>query len=263
MEKKTPKLVVLITGASGGIGEALSRIFARQGFDLILVARREQLLGELKAELEEGSACRVFVIPMDLCVASAADALMRKIQDLDLTVDILVNNAGVGLYGLFAAADWASCERMLSLNIRTLTHLTYLCLAGMRQQGRGRILNVASTAAFQAGPFMSLYYASKAYVLHFSEGLSSELEGSGITVTALCPGPTTTGFQAEAKMHASGLMRLSFQSAEAVAEFGYKALMRGQVVAIPGWLNRLMAYSTRFLPRVVLRKVLKMIMASK
>lgn len=259
--KKTEFKSVLITGASSGIGEALSHVFTRHGYDLILVARRAQVLEKLKLDLEKKSSSKIAVIALDLSKAGSAEQLMHEIERLNLRVDILVNNAGIGMYGPFADSDWENCERMLSLNMMNLAHLTRLCLGPMRQRKFGRILNLASTAAFQPGPLMSLYYASKAFVLHFSEGLASELEGTGLTVTALCPGPTLSGFQEEAKLNKSGLMRLSFQTSEAVAEYGFHALMQGKVVAVSGLLNRVMVASVRITPRFLIRKILKKLMS--
>jgi short-subunit dehydrogenase len=178
------------------------------------------------------------------------------VLELGLSVDILVNNAGVGMCGPFAQAEEHDITKMLNLNITSLTQLTRLCLGPMLERGYGRILNVASTAAFQPGPFMSVYYASKAYVLHFSEGLATELAGSGVSVTALCPGPTRTEFQEVAGMSQARLNKMPFfQTATQVAQLGYKALMQGKVVAISGRVNWWMALSIRFFPRAIVRRL--------
>jgi short-subunit dehydrogenase len=239
----------LITGASSGIGLELARIFARQGYDLILVARNRQRLEEIATELKPAA---VKVIAKDLSVAGAAEEIQREVP----MVDILVNNAGFGVFGKFAGTPLPDELGMLQLNITALVILTKLYLPGMIQAGTGKILNVASTAAFQPGPLMAIYFATKAFVLSFSEAIGNELEGTGVTVTALCPGPTATGFQERGKMQDSGLVKgKKIMDARPVAEAGYRALMAGKPVEIPGLKNKLLAQSVRFSPRNVVTKI--------
>lgn len=258
---------VLITGASSGIGLELAKIFARENNNLILVARNEDKLNELKGELTETREIHVEVFSHDLTAPASPQKLFDQIQHNNLSVDVLVNNAGYGDYGDFASSDWVKQQGMVSLHVMTLTHLTHLLLPGMLQRGRGKILNVASTAAFQPGPMMAVYFASKAYVLSFSEALSAETEGTGVSVTVLCPGPTQTNFVEVANMDniaaVANVSADAFPTADAVAEYGYTALKKGQVVAIHGVLNRLLILSNRFVPRSLIRKGLKQFMAPK
>jgi short-subunit dehydrogenase len=239
----------LITGASGGIGLELARIFAREGYGLVLVARSRGRLDEIAAELKPAP---VQVIAKDLTLPGAPEEIQREVPK----IDVLVNNAGYGVYGPFVKNPLADEVGMLQLNMTALVVLTKLYLPGMVAARNGKILNVASTAAFQPGPFMALYYATKAFVLSFSEAIASELEGTGVTVTAFCPGPTATGFQERSNMENSRLMRrMKVMDARTVAEAGYRALMAGKPVAIPGLLNKLLAQSVRFSPRSMVTKI--------
>lgn len=244
------KQTALITGASGGIGLELAREFAQGGHDLVLVARSEGKLQALATELAKAHGIQATVMTADLAVAGSAATLVKALEGRGLTIDVLVNNAGYGLYGKFVETDTEMELKMIQLNIGSLTHLTKLLLPGMVARKQGRVLNVASTAAFQPGPLMAVYYATKAYVLSFSEALGNEVSGTGVTVTALCPGPTTSGFQVVAAMEESKLVKgRKIMSAQAVAKIGYQATLRGKRVVIPGVLNKLMAQSVRFTPR--------------
>ena len=258
---------VLITGASSGIGLALAEVFAREGHHLILVARSEDKLRALQARLCQQHAIRVVVFSFDLTQTAAVPALFEGIQQQGLAVDVLVNNAGYGDYGEFASSDWAKLHGAISLNIVALTHLSRLFLPAMLERGSGKILNVASTAAFQPGPMMAVYFATKAYVLSFSEAIAAETEGTGVTVTALCPGPTQSNFAAVANMdEIAAIDQISsdrFPTAAAVAEYGYAALQKGQVVAVHNLVNKLLAFSVRLTPRRVLRRGVKQFMAPK
>ncbi len=244
------KQTVLITGASSGLGLALAHRFAKEGYDLILTARSADKLVAAKAELEAAYGVGVTPIPHDLGAPCAAQTLMAAVQAQGLTVDILVNNAGFGDFGAFADSDIDKQSAMVQLNVSALMELTHAVLPMMRQKGRGKILNVASIAAFQQGPFMSVYYATKAFVLSFSQALARELKGSGITVTALCPGPIDTGFVEAADLGRSKLFRsMPVSTAEQVADYGYKALMKGKTVAVHRVLNKLLVFCVRFAPR--------------
>jgi short-subunit dehydrogenase len=241
----------LVTGASSGIGLELARLAAADGHDLVLIARRRDALEALAAELRARHGCASLVLPMDLAPRAAADEVAAALASRGIVPALLVNNAGVGAWGLHRDLPLEAEQELLDLNVVTATRLVKRLLPGMLARGSGRILNVASTAAFQPGPWMAVYYASKAYLLHYSEALAHELAGSGVTVTALCPGPTPSGFQSRAGMRASALLRglLPATSAAFVARVGYRAARRGRRVAIPGLLNRLLVQALRFTPR--------------
>jgi hypothetical protein len=242
----------LITGASGGIGLELARIFAEQGYALVLVARNRERLEEIAVELKPTP---VQVLAKDLALVGAAEGIHREVPK----VDVLVNNAGYGVYGPFVKTPLDDELGMLQLNMTALVVLTKLYLPAMVASKNGKILNVASTAAFQPGPLMALYYATKAFVLSFSEAIGNELEGTGVTVTALCPGPTATGFQARTKLEKSWLIkRMKVMDARTVAEAGYRGLMAGKPVVIPGLMNKLLAQSVRFSPRWMVTKIARM-----
>lgn len=248
----------LITGASGGIGEALARRLARGGHDLVLVARTESKLQALADELARRHGVSARAMAHDLADPESPRRLVEQLAAAGLRVDILVNNAGFATYGPFAELDLDGELRMLQVNIVTLTHLTRLLLPGMIARGRGRVLNVASTAAFMPGPLMAVYYASKAFVLSFSEALGNELQGSGVTVTALCPGPTSTGFQARAQMERSRLVSgRKIMDVETVAEAGYAGMLRGRPLVIPGLMNRVQAFLPRLIPRSLLPQIVR------
>jgi short-subunit dehydrogenase len=245
----TPRKTALLTGASFGIGLELARIFAREGHNLVLVARSADKLRQLASELEKAHGTRSLILAVDLTDPGAPAYLLDQTTRADIQVDVLVNNAGFGQYGRFAENDLEQCLRQIQLNITTLTHLTRLYLPAMIERKSGRILNVASTAAFQAGPLMAVYYATKAYVLHLSEAIANELLGTGVTVTCLCPGPTATEFQERANIKGIRLANYGAMDARTVAEDGYRALMAGKPVTISGFKNWLVAQSVRFAPR--------------
>lgn len=247
----------VVTGASSGIGWELARNLAAEGWDLVITARRQDALEALAREARERWGREVHVVPADLAGRPGVEHLLEALERLDLEPDILVNNAGFGDYGSFEEAELDRVLQMIELNVSSLTHLTRVLLPGMLERGRGRILNVASTAAFQPGPLMAVYYATKSYVLSFSEALREEARGTGVTITTLCPGPTTSEFHAEAGMMASPLVqRFPMPGSRQVAEYGVRALMKGKGVAVYGVLNRLHVFGLRFLPRsLVLRLV--------
>jgi short-subunit dehydrogenase len=240
----------LITGASGGIGEELAGIFAARRFDLVLVARDAARLRAVGEALTGRYGVRYTALPADLSVNGAVAELVGELEHRGLVIDVLVNNAGFATYGQFKDLDLGDEMRMIQVNIAALAELTRRLLPGMVERRWGRILNVASTAAFMPGPLMAVYYASKAFVLSFSEAIGEELRGTGVTATALCPGPTRTGFQSRAGMEESKLVRgRTIMDAATVAREGYAGLMRGQAVVIPGLKNRLQILAPKFLPR--------------
>ncbi|MFM2386040.1 MAG: hypothetical protein RL660_797, partial [Bacteroidota bacterium] len=204
----------------------------------------------IKTELEAAHKIQVHNIVKDLSIENAAQHVYDETTANGIQIDYLINNAGFGDFGMFVDSDWQKEHQMINLNITTLTHFTKLYLRDMVKRGSGRIMNVASTAAFQSGPTMAVYFATKAYVLHFSEAINNEVKPSGVTVTALCPGATESGFQDAAAMHESALVKgKKLPTSKEVAEFGYKAMMRGKAVAIHGLMNYLLANSVRFFPR--------------
>jgi short-subunit dehydrogenase len=244
----------LVTGASSGIGLEIARILAKD-YDVVLVARRADKLEALAAEI--GGAR---VVAVDLADPAGPRRLIAEVP----AVDVLVNNAGFGDFGPFADAEEARLDEMIELNVGALTRLTRAYLPGMCERGQGRVLNVASTASFQPGPLMAVYYATKAYVLSLSEALAEETRGTGVTVTALCPGPTASGFQAGAAMENSRLVKgRKLPSAASVAAFGVKAMQRGDVVAVPGFANKVMAASIRVSPRPIVRRLVHRMQSAK
>jgi uncharacterized protein len=246
---------VLITGASAGIGWELAKQFAAAKSNVVLVARRRERLEELANQLRKQYAVDVHVVATDLAQADAPAAIFEALQREGLTIDVLVNNAGFGALGPVAKLDLSRQMEMIQVNVAALTNLTRLLLPGMIERGRGGIVNIASTAGFQAGPFMAVYYATKAYVISFSEALSDELVGSGVTVSCLCPGPTVTEFAETAKMGNALMFRINAMTAEQVARSGYRGFRRGKLLVVPGWLNYLGSTSVRFVPRRMARAV--------
>ena len=262
---QTPQ-TALVTGASSGIGLELAMLLAASGHNLVLVARDAAAL-ERVATSARAMGVTAHVLPLDLATPGAVEELMSALAGDAATsqIDILINNAGYALYGSFLETDPADEARMLHLNIVTLTALTKRLLPGMVARGHGRVLNLASTAAFLPGPRMAVYFATKAYVLSFSEALAEELRasGSGVTVTVLCPGPTATGFQRRAGLGASRLFGGGTADAKQVAQAGFNAMMKGQVVVVPGLTNRLLLGGSRLIPRVVLRRITRRLLAPK
>ena len=250
--------VALVTGASGGIGLELARLCAKGGHDLILVARSQAKLEEVARYLSGMYNIRAEVIVADLAWPGAPEAIVAEVEQRQMTVDVLVNNAGVGLWGLFGRQDTGQILGMVQLNVTTLTHLTRLFLPGMIHRRKGRVLNVASAAAFTPGPLMAVYYASKAYVLHFSEAIANELEGTGVTVTALCPGMVLTGFASMAGMGPVDpeSTRGTLPASE-VARIGYRGMMRGRRLVSPGFLVKLRIFGLRFAPRWLALRVMR------
>ena len=242
----------LITGASSGIGKALARVCARHGHDLVINARNEERLRELATELENEFGIQVHVLPKDLSVESAPEEIYNALQEENITINILINNAGFDVHGKFHNTPGDQERQMIQVNLVALTKLTKLCLPAMVERGSGRILNIGSTGSFIPSPLNAIYSATKAYVLSFSEAISMELRGTGVTVTALCPGATRTEFHDRADMEEIRLLKFGRMSAETVAEKGYRAMMDGKRVEVPGFLNKLQAFLPRITPRSIL-----------
>ena len=249
----------LITGATSGIGLELARLFAKDKYDLVLIARNAVKLKEVSEELAGNSGIKVKIISKDLSESNSAHEIFDEITSEKIIVDILINNAGFGSFGAFADFELRNDLDMMQLNMTSLVILTKLFLNEMLERNSGRIMNVASTAAFQPGPFMALYYASKAFVLSFSEAVSEEISDSNVTLTCLCPGPTETGFQERAGVKKIKLLnkKPAMISAEDVAVIGYRGLMKGKRIIIPGKINLLISKAVRFTPRRVVTKIIK------
>lgn len=246
----------LVTGASSGIGLELARNLAAAGRNVVLLSRSATRLTELAGQLNRAYGVQAEVIAVDLAERDGADRAVAELARRRCEIDLLVNNAGFGLYGLHANTRLDDEQQMIDLNVSALTRLTKLLLPAMLRDGRGHIVNVASTAAFQPGPYMAVYYATKAYVLSYSEALAEELRGSGVIVTALCPGPTTSGFQDKAAMQESALVKgRRLPRARDVADFAMRAIGRRRRVAVHGLVNRLMVQSLRFMPRALVTRV--------
>ncbi len=241
---------VLITGASGGLGEKFAWLCAADHHDVVLVARSKEKLDVLASELSTKYGIHATVLAHDLSQGDAVGLLVRELQEKNIAIDILINNAGFGAYGKFHETTFDLEKQLIAVNIRALTELTKALLPGMVRRGEGKVLNVASTAAFQPGPLMAVYYASKAYVMNFSLALSDETKGTGVTVTCLCPGPTKTGFEKNALMGTSRLFQRKIMDAESVAKIGYDALKARRPLVVAGRMNAFAAFMTRFVPRM-------------
>jgi short-subunit dehydrogenase len=250
----------LVTGASGGIGYEFSRVLAQQGYNLVLVARGADRLAEVARELAAAYPIKAGVLALDLSQPEAASQLFAEVKRRGLLVDVLVNNAGFGDHGPYANSDWETQRQMIQVNITTLAELTRVFLAEMLQRKSGRILNVGSTGSFTPVPFMAVYAATKAFVLSFSEALSAELQGTGVTVTALCPGVTKTNFFQRAKSENMLLRKLNEMEARDVAQIGYRAMMKGKPRVVAGWFNKIMIASLRLAPRSAVLWVSKRLM---
>jgi short-subunit dehydrogenase len=259
LEKRTRSVgarTVLVTGASGGIGLELARVCARDGANLVLVARRAGELQKIAANLQDTHNVKVLCIVKDLSTPGAAQHIVDRLQDHKTTIDILINNAGSGDFGPFVDCNLERQHHIIQLNVTATVELTRLLLPGMIERGFGRILNVSSAAGFQPGPLMSVYYASKAFILHFSEALRSELSGTGVTVTTLCPGPVDTGFQKAARMETSGLFKkLAVQDPLTVAAKGYKGMLKGRAIVMTNLSMRLLVFSERLAPRSLVTRI--------
>ena len=248
--------LALVTGASGGIGAEIARVLAGKGHDLVLVARSVERLAALTEELSRAHGIQARALAADLAQGEEPDRLARSIASEGSEVDVLVNNAGFGLHGPFVRTDGARELEMIQLNVVALTRLTKLLLPGMVARGRGRVLNVASTAGFAPGPFMAVYYATKAFVVSLSEALAEEVRGTGVTVTALCPGATLTAFAGAAGMEDSALFRRGVvMGARTVARAGVEGMLAGRTLVVPGLANKALLASIRVTPRSLVRRI--------
>lgn len=248
---------VLITGASSGIGLEFAKVFAKNKYNLILVARNTTAMEELAKSLQGEYNTKSIIITKDLSKPTAPQEMYDELNKKKIHVDILINNAGFANYGKFELVELTKQEQLIAVNIQALTTLTKLFLKDMREANSGKILNIASTAGFLPGPLMATYYASKAYVVSFSQALSNELEGTGVSVTCLCPGLTKTGFEKRAGLEQSKLFQGSQMSPKKVASIGFDALMNNKPLVITGMLNNLMVFGSRFTPRAVILRAVR------
>ncbi len=254
----------LITGATSGIGYEFCKIHAINGGNLIVVARNKKKLEEIKFEFEKQYKISVFVIVKDLSNPNSANEVFNEIKQNNIKIDYLINNAGFGIYGEFTETSLEKEEEMINLNILSLTKLTKLFYKEMLSQNGGKIMNIASIAAFQSGPLMSAYFASKAYVLNFTEGLAYENKNKNITFTAFCPGATDSKFHSVSGFENSNLVKTQkLPSAEYIANIGYNDMLKGKVVSIPVFRDKLLITIQRFVPRCMVAKVTGYIIREK
>jgi len=245
----------LVTGASSGLGEEFARLFAADGVDLVLVARRRDRLDALAAELRGARKISVHVIAADLAVPDEVERVVREVQALPVEVEFLVNNAGLGRVGAFAEGPLDAQMVMVDVNVRALVRLTHAFLPGMLARKRGRVLNIGSTAGLQPGPFSAVYYATKAFVNSFTEALAHELKGTGVAATVSLPGATATEFASVAGSGTTALFKSGVMPSSEVARDAYRAMQRGTPFVVHGWRNRMLALSVRLGPRSVVRSI--------
>ena len=238
---------VLITGTTSGLGREFARIFAQNGYNIVAVARNEILLQQQKQELERHFGIEMVYVVKDLSTENSAQEVYDEIKHKGINIDILINNAGFGSFGRYVDVDWQRQKGLASVNMLAVMQLSYLFGKDMDRRGRGKIVNIASIASFQAGPYMAMYYASKAFVRSFSEALHEEMKSSGVSVTAICPGPVATNFERNAQMINSAMFtRLRVYTPEVVAARSYRAIMNNKAVYVVGWPNKLLVFLTRF-----------------
>lgn len=246
---------VLITGASSGIGYELAKLFKRDGYNLILVARDKEKL-QMAVDKLNNEKNKIIMLDVDLSREDEVDKLIKYINKNEIDINILVNNAGIGSFGEFAEIDWKTEEKLIDINIKALTKLTKYFLPKMIEKKSGGILNVASTAAFASGPRMATYYASKAYVLNLTEAIHEEVKEYGINISCLCPGPVRTSFQSKAGIKKSEKAKKYLMNADIVAKVGYDKFKKGEVIIIPGFKNKVLVNANKLLPRAVSRKII-------
>lgn len=253
----------LITGASAGLGVEFARLFAKDKISLVLVARREDRLQQLKSELETDFGVKANIIPLDLTLPDSASRVLEYLKGQQIEIEYLVNNAGFGQFGSFSDVSLKLNLAQIDLNARSLTELTYQLLPSMIRSKRGRILNVGSTAGDQPGPFMAVYYASKAYVNSFSEALSYELKGTGVTVTLSCPGPTLTEFVEVSHQQSNKLFQMNAMPSEVVARQAYRAMMKGTRRITHGARNKIGSQINRLAPKSTALRIVAILNSSK
>lgn len=261
MSNSVETRTALVTGATSGIGYEMAKQLAQDGYDLVLVARNKERLDRLADELGRNFKVKAFSLPNDLSIPSSPAEIFNELMERSIHIDILVNNAGFNVWGPFTQTEWDKELQMIQVNMITLTHLTKLILPGMVQRSYGKILNIGSTGSFAPAPLDSVYCATKAYVLSFSEAVAEEVRGTGVTVTALCPGATNTEFAARAEMMDVKLFQGSLMAPETVAAIGYKAMMLGKPSVVAGWANKATVFSLRFMPRRLMARMVKGMMA--
>ena len=249
----------LITGASSGIGYELALLFAKNGHNLILVARQENKLIQLADDLKRNYLIEILITSLDLSQTDAAEEIFRQVQEKSIHVNYLVNNAGFYVKGAFSETSWEKEQKLIQLQCLNHAQLTKLFLPAMLKQGKGGILNICSTGSFVPGPYNAVYCAAKSFVLSFSEAIAEEVSGSGVTITALCPGGTNTDFQDFSKRRKS--IFFPIMKASRVAKTGYKALMKGKRVVIPGMYNKIQVFLIRFIPRNLVSKLTGLMVA--
>lgn len=246
----------LITGASEGIGLELAKLFARDKHNIIIVARNVEKLKVVKESLEKEYKIKVEIIAVDLTVDNACEKIYKFVDEKKLIVDSLINNAGIGSFGYFNDEEEGFNDEIININIKSLTHLTKYFLKDMVKRKEGRILNVASTAAFTSGPKMAMYYATKAYVLSLTEALHEEGKVQGVTVSCLCPGPVRTTFQEKAGIKKAEGAKKYLMDSNKVAEIAYKDLNKGKAIIIPGFKNKILILGNKLIPRAISRKII-------
>ena len=247
MSQEQTASYVLITGTTSGLGREFARIFAQNGYNIVAVARNEVLLQQQKQELERQFSIEMVYVVKDLSAENSAQEVYDEIKHKGINIDILVNNAGFGSFGRYVDVDWQRQKGLASVNMLAVMQLSYLFGKDMDRRGEGKIVNIASIASFQAGPYMAMYYASKAFVRSFSEALHEEMKSSGVSVTAICPGPVATNFEKNAQMINSAMFtRLRVYTPEVVAAKSYRAIMNNKAVYVVGWPNKLLVFLTRF-----------------
>ena len=256
MGKHDGRSCVLITGATAGIGYELSKLYANEGYNLILIARNESKLNKCKYKLNLLYNVNIHTLALDLSVDNSCEKIKNYVDRKNLSVDILINNAGIGSFGYIAEIELEEERKLIDINIKSLTELTKLFLPSMMENGEGAILNVASTAAFCAGPKMGVYYASKAYVLSFTEALYEEVKDKGIKVSCLCPGAVNTEFQDKAGIKKNKIAEKNLMSPKEVARIAFRDFNKGKTIIIPGFKNKLMVYLNKFMPRALSRKII-------
>lgn len=256
--KNNQNKIALVTGAASGIGYEFALLLAHDYYNIIMVDIDKENLEKAKENIQlQKNHIEIKILVKDLSKPNVADEIFKEIHE---PIDVLINNAGFGLFGFFAKTKWQRESDMLNLHINTTTQMTKLAIKSMIKRGHGKILNVSSLAAFQPGPFMSIYYASKAYLLSFSEAISNELRGSGVSVTVLCPGPTRTRFQeVVSKSSSQNKIKFNMATAKNVAQCGYVAMMKGKTIAVPGRFNKFLAFLPRIVPRNLAAEIVRKI----